>query len=416
MADIFSNAYLTIAASAAKNGQEGLLNRHKLSTVNIEHNSKAYTLSFRGIERHEMREQDSTPFPEKTELTLRGRAWCFQEELLSRRIVHFTKDEIVFVRREATMCECTARWLPRFKLPPIIGTSHRTPNAIWGSVVEHYTRRQISFYRDRLPALSSLTRLFETSQDKYLAGLWKSHMPTSLLWWTERGSRPELHEGSQSNPPSWSWASITGGVHDPTAKPQALCDIEEVAEMLNAHVYPTTDDPRGMVSGGHITLRAPLLPIDRMWQKYRERKDPPYCIFGKELPGLYNNGSLHVSCGPGWDQGHQWTEDDICSCLLDDTAKLSSSLLEDGSDILLFFLVIRTAYPWRNYQSVNGRLELQGLLLKPFEAPEGVHQEAVEAPEHKLVFVRVGMGVMELCKKDAEKALERFGDTILTVF
>lgn len=65
---------------------------------------------------------------------------------------------------------------------------------------------------------------------------------------------------------------------------------------------------------------------------------------------------------------------------------------------------------------MNGRLELQGLLLKPFEAPEGVHQEAVEAPEHKLVFVRVGMGVMELCKKDAEKALERFGDTILTVF
>jgi hypothetical protein len=107
MADIFSNAYLTIAASAAENGQEGLLNRHKLPRINLEHNSKAYSLCFRDMKSHEMREQDSVPFPEKTELTLRKRAWCFQEELLSRRVVHFTKDEIVFVCREATMCECT---------------------------------------------------------------------------------------------------------------------------------------------------------------------------------------------------------------------------------------------------------------------------------------------------------------------
>jgi hypothetical protein len=64
---------------------------------------------------------------------------------------------------------------------------------------------------------------------------------------------------------------------------------------------------------------------------------------------------------------------------------------------------------------VNGRLELQGLLLKPFEALEEVHREPAQASEHKLVFVRIGMGVMELCKKDAEKALKRFGDTILTV-
>jgi hypothetical protein len=51
----------------------------------------------------------------------------------------------------------------------------------------------------------------------------------------------------------------------------------------------------------------------------------------------------------------------------------------------------------------------------PFEVPEGVHRNAAEASEHRLVFVRIGMGVMELCKKDAEKALKRFGDTILTV-
>jgi hypothetical protein len=225
-----------------------------------------------------------------------------------------------------------------------------------------------------------------------------------------------MPEGSQSNPPSWSWASIEGMVHDPSAKPQALCDIAEIARVLNVGVYPSTDDPRGMVSGGHITLRAPLLSLDGMWKKYKERKNLPHCIFGNILVTSSTTESLHVSCGPGWDQKDQWTRQDVCSCLLDDTVKLSSSLLEDGSDIPLFFLVIRTAYPWRNYQSVNGRLELQGLLLKPSEAPEGAHQNAAEASEHKLVFVRIGMGVMELCKKDAEKALERFGNTILTVF
>lgn len=224
-----------------------------------------------------------------------------------------------------------------------------------------------------------------------------------------------MHEGSQSNPPSWSWASIEGMVHDAAAKPQALCDMEEVAEILNVRIYPTTDDPRGMVSGGRITLRAPLLPLDGMWKKCKETEDPPHCIFGKVLPELSTTKSLHVSCGPGWDQKDQWTEEDVCSCLLDDTVKLSLSLLTEGFNTPLFFVIIRTAYPWRHYQSVDGRLELQGLLLKPFEAFEEVHREPAQASEHKLMFVRVGMGVMELCKKDAEKALKRFGDTILTV-
>ena len=137
------------------------------------------------------------------------------------------------------------------------------------------------------------------------------------------------------------------------------------------------------VSGGRIALRAPLLPLDGMWKKCKETEDLPHCIFGKVLPELSTTKSLHVSCGPGWDQKDQWTEEDVCSCLLDDTVKLSLSLLTEGFNTPLFFVIIRTAYPWRHYQSVNGRLELQGLLLKPFEAFEEVHREPAQASEHK---------------------------------
>ena len=53
----------------------------------------------------------------------------------------------------------------------------------WEKVVEEITSRDITYWTDRLPALSGLAaKRQQATGDKYLAGLWKSNLKIELLW------------------------------------------------------------------------------------------------------------------------------------------------------------------------------------------------------------------------------------------
>ncbi|KAH8680061.1 heterokaryon incompatibility protein-domain-containing protein [Tricladium varicosporioides] len=53
----------------------------------------------------------------------------------------------------------------------------------WLIIASHYSKRQISFKSDRLPALSAIASEFgRMYSDQYLAGLWKRSLPWALLW------------------------------------------------------------------------------------------------------------------------------------------------------------------------------------------------------------------------------------------
>jgi len=411
MADIFSHAYITIAASAAENGQQGLLNRRKTYRIDKSQGDTNYSVCVRGGIQHELLES-SRIFPaDSTSLRLRQRAWCFQEEILSTRIAHFTRDEVVFVCREATACECKHGWFSRFQLPPFIGSSHLEPYEIWSDVVAHYTQRQISFPKDRLPAISSLTWLLGEDTDRYLAGIWESHLPAALLWFTERGNRPEPEYASRSSPPSWSWASIEGGVRH-LVQSRTSNDTKEVAEVLDAYVKPSTTDARGMVSGGHITLRGPLFPTEGTWKRYGE--ETKVMDFG-----LQKNYSLfQPTCKPGWNRKEKWSEEDTCCCYLDDMNKIQPPLPTITFDTPIFLLVIRIgprSSPHHD-SSQHDRLELQGLLLKPLGEPNETQAKTIEDSRSGSAFVRIGVGKMQLGKEDAEQALSHFGETVITIF
>ena len=62
------------------------------------------------------------------------------------------------------------------------------------------------------------------------------------------------------------------------------------------------------------------------------------------------------------------------------------------------------------------RLEFHGLLLKPLDDLNQIQTRTVADLESKLAFVRIGMGLMELDRQDAEDALNRFKKTTVTIF
>lgn len=174
-----------------------------------------------------------------------GRGWTFQERLLSRRIIAFANNEIVWYCDAMTCREDSAdgnaddgiRPLQALTLEPSwFRDSGAGKNPIWvdGSLetdrfgmthlvrsgrfseyikaVQQYTHRQLTHPSDILDAFSGLSSIFERSfQARSLFGLQESVLDTALLW------RPDGHLQRRicrhKNFPSWSWAGWEGAVY-----------------------------------------------------------------------------------------------------------------------------------------------------------------------------------------------------------
>lgn len=185
-----------------------------------------------------------------------------------------------------------------------------------------------------------------------------------------------------------------------------------VAQVLDVCTYPSTIDPRGMVSGGQITLRAPLFPLGGIWKSYEKPSWQSYL--------RYFNGGIDscFSCSPGWAPNHQWLEQDHCYFVLDDLTN-PLVLLPDGViDTPMFLFIVRTLNESVLHEGVlySERCAFLGLLLKPLGDLDHIQENIMKDSESKLPFVRIGFGGMRLSEEDREEALQRFGNTTVTIF
>jgi hypothetical protein len=225
-------------------------------------------------------------FPSYPADHLASRAWVFQERLLSTRVVSYTSSELVWECRTVARCQCnsitdhgtnhimsklTAGMWPdedeglnhSFKVAfeDSISVS-RTPEELleaWMSVVFHYTPLYLSYPSDRLPALSGLAKLFQEDGrlGTYAAGLWSAYISRLISW--DVGLKP-LRRPALSSAPTWSWASVIGGVNFPYkfALPNSPARIASqsqlVGRVVQVHCVPRGLDPTGAVSEGRITV------------------------------------------------------------------------------------------------------------------------------------------------------------------
>ncbi|ERF70090.1 hypothetical protein EPUS_00277 [Endocarpon pusillum Z07020] len=101
-----------------------------------------------------------------------NRAWCFQEQRMATRIVHFTTNEMYWACASQLTCECERlAWtdyrndpqlLQRYSnaLEPTSGGTMSPPSAVefWWSFVETFSQRRLTRLTDRLPAISALAK------------------------------------------------------------------------------------------------------------------------------------------------------------------------------------------------------------------------------------------------------------------
>ncbi|KAF2688359.1 HET-domain-containing protein, partial [Lentithecium fluviatile CBS 122367] len=110
------------------------------------------------------------------------RAWCVQERALASRIVHFCDVEIFwecrYPRVSQPFCVCGAN-------ASIGGYDYQELRLIytidWQCIVRTYTRRNITYGTDKLPALGGLARRFPIPDSAYIACIWHKTICTETL-------------------------------------------------------------------------------------------------------------------------------------------------------------------------------------------------------------------------------------------
>jgi hypothetical protein len=127
------------------------------------------------------------------------------------------------------------------------------PYDVWSGIVEAYSRSKLTYESDKLVALAGLAmeiaQIFQ--RDDYLAGLWQSGLPYSLMWTAHGDTDNTIVRPSKYRAPSWSWASLDGNITFPDIFKNAVAEVIDVAVSTERDVF-------GPVVDGSLILKGLL--------------------------------------------------------------------------------------------------------------------------------------------------------------
>lgn len=272
MADIYGNSAVTIAASSSENSRVGCLFSHDTNPpITLNYPSSTRPAGFAYIRRPLKSFEDSV-----NSGPLNSRAWVFQERLLSRRILHYGKDQLHWECQETCLSEDghEASGNHYYKSDSILSsaTNSKVERNIlymdWYKMVEKYTDRHLTRESDKFPALSGLVSVFaRLSKDRYIAGLWENDLMVGLLWHASYKERPRLQRPPIYRAPSWSWAALDGGIsfdsevnytHQGIPAQRSTFALSD----LDIAIQLTGSDPFGMVASGTMTVSGRLKQVE----------------------------------------------------------------------------------------------------------------------------------------------------------
>lgn len=246
---------------------------------------------------------------------LATRAWALQEKLLPPRTVHLGD--------RGAFWECRHKIANEY-LPD--GFTKRLGSGLlqrmrkleflqgwWADVVHLYTSANLTFARDKLPALSGVAkRIHSQKGGQYLAGLWRDERIEAQLCWRneEPRGRPAAWRA-----PSWSWASVDGPISYRTTQ-EGICD-DSYAHVMDASVTPLNGDVFGELSAGSLdiactgVLLGNLTGRDKLVvQGVDEKFDCPVFLDALDEEPLSTDTTVYILPLIGGKQGMRWRNKD----------------------------------------------------------------------------------------------------------
>ncbi|KAK1750055.1 heterokaryon incompatibility protein-domain-containing protein [Echria macrotheca] len=266
---VFARAVVVIAATASENAHGGCFRTLPAPTYELElmRSEKAREQCYISFGPH--RSSVRTLFDTRVETApLTKRAWAFQERLLSRRLVHFCSDMVLFECNSIQASEFDPvgvsyekepyairegriiSWFEHTLLDPLVRMTRlggldvsekdrarrgirgaldvlqllgRVPDQPtlaervefskrWFDIVSAYSEGALTRQTDKLVAVSGVAALVQThARVPYLAGLWDANsvLEMQLLWFVVGNVHPKTEPYCA---PSWSWAAVNGRI------------------------------------------------------------------------------------------------------------------------------------------------------------------------------------------------------------
>ena len=213
MAQIYSDAYVTILASSAGDAAHGFL-AHR-----YENDEPVARIPFRvapdmfgSITARQYVPRSSSV---KKSNPLSTRAWALQEQMMASRLLDYTKHTLVWRCASSMMSLNNSLMVdpgdePVPKLISQLSTDPEKALREWSRIVQDYSHRDMSIESDKLPAIAALAQRFSAIfGPHYYAGLWRYGLMMQLCWTPTHPSQKQ-RAGSLYRAPSWSWASVDG--------------------------------------------------------------------------------------------------------------------------------------------------------------------------------------------------------------
>src|SRR6266480_6251712 len=219
MADVYTNAHLTIFADCGHNDDHGFLH-HRIPEPSVSvlvpvKEGVRLELNLRKSVENNFKSIQKTLFPTNVQSShLADRGWIFQERVLSRRILHFGKDQMFWeciegtfaedghtvIRRGIRECGRPKDSFSKLAYTSVLDASGPVaPNQFtsqWEALVIAYSTLKLTRQEDKLYAMAGLAAAFQShaKDDEYVAGIWKNSLVQQLAWSITSKKPEELHK------------------------------------------------------------------------------------------------------------------------------------------------------------------------------------------------------------------------------
>ena len=242
MTECYHNAALTLIAGESDHSSKGFL------SCSFEHCLNPVQLDYTHLDAPGEKSDLYVCLPRSTETgPVAERAWCFQEDLLSRRKLIFGREQLFFNCASRDFHESgivfnknrsTSLDVKEIFLSLDLHTIGESPDVrrekvitAWYTIVQEFSACSMFDPHDVFAAFMGVAKKVQGMlHSRYLAGLWEDDIIQGLLWQGVADSMPGLGYAPLQRPverntkkplrlglpairaPSWSWASVEGAV------------------------------------------------------------------------------------------------------------------------------------------------------------------------------------------------------------
>ena len=279
MDQIYNNAVAVIVCATGKNAEAGLIGFRSVSRKWTQ-----YTAAIQGLIVANYAERTDS-MEEIWGSKWRSRAWTFQEEMLARRQLTFTSNEVIFESAEGEFSEqfhdLSSR-LPHLERSDETDT-HFTQSSLqrrfssgetfekYTDLISEYSARQMSYSTDALNAIEGvLSYLKSRFPGGFAYGLPYAYLNTALIWDPFGPVKRRRHPTSGAPIfPSWSWAGWECKVSYNNAQESRAKDLLEFIDPRSRGRFSSIDvygaesasqsKARELDSQGDATLKLPAI-------------------------------------------------------------------------------------------------------------------------------------------------------------